>query len=810
MKLKLIAVLILLQAVSLLTGLHAQRSENAIQGVIYNHNDRPVSFALIIVREAGIVTTTDQSGKYFISLPQAGTYSLSIKSDGFNDLTTSVRVDGTITKDFYLNLAIQATKGIQTVTVRGERDIQTISRQTMTVKEIKEVPASLGDSINALTSLPGINRAGGFFGPMVIRGANPRSNAYFVDGIPLYKIMHFGGIHSVIANDLMSSIDLYSSSFPSRFNNALGAIITINTLDEVNEFGGFYDVGLISANILIKNPFYKTTYVDEKEIKENKGYMIASGRMGYLNLAIPLIYKYVLDQSLDMLPVYWDYQFKTKYNFDSRHSLTLLFLGNMDKIDISTKSLPLRESTDPLFSDVEAYQNDFSNTQSLTYKYHYSNRLYNSLLFYSVLNQCQQKFNMSLSQAEWAKGLGLKSHPYIFGIKDTLTMEWWQNHSTLNMGIASQYFLFFTGGETLGFLSGDSFDFNNPDLMQRIKLGDTYKNQTVSGFIENKFTFGGLEIVPGITAEYLSRGKNSYVDPRGLISYTFPTQTTVGLAGGWYSMFIQTNPMYFIFLPDLAGVDLSPEKSIHRAASVEQKISKYTFRTELFYNTFSNIMYQDSKKNEDDKVVPFYNNSGEMISKGFELSFKINNQEEDKLWGWASYTLNSSKYITRRSLDYSLYGDEWLSSPFDMTHVIKTVMGYTVGKNTFSTRFQFNTADPYTPIIGSEEDKEFTALDPLNRPRWVPKYGKPNSKRLAPEYRLDVRYSRKTNYKWGYLSWYVEVIGILSSPDKYMRWDWRHPHQPNQSHPDRPNINPRLRTGNDLPFIPNFGVEARF
>ena len=61
----------------------------------------------------------------------------------------------------------------------------------MTVEDMKEVPGSLGDSISALTSLPGIIRGfGGFFGPLVIRGANPSSNNYFVDDIPMDNPLH--------------------------------------------------------------------------------------------------------------------------------------------------------------------------------------------------------------------------------------------------------------------------------------------------------------------------------------------------------------------------------------------------------------------------------------------------------------------------------------------------------------------------------------------------------------------------------------------------------------------------------------------
>ena len=114
---------------------------------------------------------------------------------------------------------------LRPITVKGgsalrerEKDIQKVSRHTMTLRDLKEVPATFGDSINALTSLPGIIRSGdGLFGPLVIRGADVRFNNYYIDDIPIFNPLHYGGMHSIINNNLMSHIDLYASSFPTDF-----------------------------------------------------------------------------------------------------------------------------------------------------------------------------------------------------------------------------------------------------------------------------------------------------------------------------------------------------------------------------------------------------------------------------------------------------------------------------------------------------------------------------------------------------------------------------------------------------------------
>ena len=198
--------------------------------VIDSMTRKPVDMATVMVLETKTKTYTDEYGRYSVSFPSAGTYTLIVKSEGNQLYQEKIVLSAPEERNIVLKpLKVQGGA----ITIKGERDIQKTSRYTMTVKELKEVPASFGDSISALTSLPNVTRTDGFFGPLVIRGSDPNYNGYFIDGIPIYSPYHFGGLHSVINNNLMSEIDLYSSAFPAHFGYAQGAVININTVDDV-------------------------------------------------------------------------------------------------------------------------------------------------------------------------------------------------------------------------------------------------------------------------------------------------------------------------------------------------------------------------------------------------------------------------------------------------------------------------------------------------------------------------------------------------------------------------------------------------
>jgi hypothetical protein len=64
-------------------------------------------------------------------------------------------------------------------------------------------------------------------------------------------------------------------------------------------------------------------------------------------------------------------------------------------------------------------------------------------------------------------------------------------------------------------MSEGNFDPSDPDLVRIIELDDTIENYTFVYFVENKFVFGPLSLVPGLHSEYLKRTDKMVIDPRG-------------------------------------------------------------------------------------------------------------------------------------------------------------------------------------------------------------------------------------------------------------------------------------------------------
>ena len=225
----------------------------------------PIEFGRISVVELKQKASI-RNGKYVIQIQKPGEYTFLVMVPGLKSVTKKIKLAKDQTLDFVVESAKVRGRSLY---VREKREVQTLSRNTLNQKDLKNVPATFGDSLNAVTSLPGINRTIDLFGPLVVRGADQFANRYFIDGIPVLNPQHFGAFQSVISNDLVDKIDFYSSSFPVNYGDALGGVIDIKTIDEVEQQKNFVNFSLLSADAYTQFPLSYTIPTANSNLTEN-------------------------------------------------------------------------------------------------------------------------------------------------------------------------------------------------------------------------------------------------------------------------------------------------------------------------------------------------------------------------------------------------------------------------------------------------------------------------------------------------------------------------------------------------------------
>lgn len=810
---------------------HSKNTYTLSGTISHGDTGQSITYATVGIVEIKVKTRADEEGRFSIELP-GGQYTLIVNSPGMNSHTQRVSLQG----DTRLEVVLQAPalRGAA-ITIEGERDLQKVSRYTMGRQEIKEVPATFGDAMGAVATMAGIERQG-LFGTMSVRGLGETEQRFYVDGIPVRKPQHFGGFHSIINNEFIDEIDIYSSAFPSSYGAPIGSVFEFNTLDEVKEKDIYLDISAISSNVTILWPIYfrkphaslgETSGDNQEggqgqEAQEAGGYWIIGGRYGYITLIAPLLASSMTGDGIDLKVYYYDYQLKGKYYINKNNSLTLLFFGGADSIDFNVGIEPkkkdelIEDGADPFFMDVDADRAMFFHTQSIMHTYSPSPNLKNTLKLYSALNKTEMymKFR-SADVADWAKNLNNSSRPNIYGLKDDLSGLFFGGLYGLKGGVEFTLYDFRASGKSVTPIDpytsvepgAPQNDLGNNNNYRITDLDIAGQNTMAGGYIENRLFLRGFELAGGVRGDYLSRQEAMSLDPRGRLTYTSPYHTTLSLAGGRYSSFVQTNFYYFDIMPNIIDSEVDPEKAVHRSAGVEQRfLERYTLKGELYYNTFSDLIgFQSDAANPID-------NMGKRIARGVEVSLKREaGASRLDYYGWINYTYGFSELQSNNPADP--LAKEWISADFDRRHSLKAVAGLRYGANLWGARFQYYSAFPETPIVGDDGGIPYS-LDgqpPLDLVRYGPVYGQKNSRYRDPSYQLDLRYSRRKSFrskeggsmKGGYMKWYVEFINVTNfRPKDTQNWAYNKPFDGGS--------NPTYGSTSALALLPNFGVEIMF
>ena len=209
------------------------QTTGSISGTILDRNtQKPVIGASVEVQPSKTGTSTDSLGRFRITGLTPGSYSLSITAIGFADKTLTNLV---ITSGNENNLNIEldpAGTNLSEVVVSGKRASaratsleSPLSIQRLTTEEIKANPGGNFDISRVIQSLPGVGGGvggGGFRNDIIIRGGAPSENVFYLDGIEVPLINHFGtqgsggGPQGILNVSFIEDVKLSSSAFDAR------------------------------------------------------------------------------------------------------------------------------------------------------------------------------------------------------------------------------------------------------------------------------------------------------------------------------------------------------------------------------------------------------------------------------------------------------------------------------------------------------------------------------------------------------------------------------------------------------------------
>ncbi|MDX1956947.1 MAG: TonB-dependent receptor plug domain-containing protein [Leptospiraceae bacterium] len=751
----------------------------------------------VLIFETKKAYVTDAEGYFDAEVPEAGQYTFRILRDsGIQELKKSVSQEGEVITLFTDEVA-KPKGGID---IEGQKDKTILSRYKVRYDEIKRMPGTLGEALNGLQTLPGIF-APPFFGGgntsclggLVIRGSGCNTNTYLYDDLPIFYAFHFDSINSVIHNDLIKTIDVYTGAYPANFANATGGVIEIESTETTKKRQSSATLSLLLGQAMYQTPIFN-----------GKGYFAAGGKVGWLDKTIGSLG--LIPEGI-RLPQYNSSNVKFVYNFTPQHQISFTSLTANDNFVANFSSKPINDPTQDVLSTVAGARvaaGQAFRTLGLRYTWtpgtNFNNRL--TLINYEPIVKTNVKFG-SIEADFLAKA------PYT-GLRQDLS---WTVAKFLKVEAGTEYRVFSYSVSGFGVQQRDPNNFSpnpynttNPDFEKRDITQKTQSNYA-NAYSTLKFSFGNLRIEPGARYDFVGYSNKGAFGPRGLVSYKFEGirkgLTIFGGAGDYfrYPFFDQA------ISRESGNPNIDFEKARKYGGGVElQATDEWSFKTEVFKQEFRNLIVDDPFISEAFGLNPDkaqwvtkpvvtnrslnYSNKGSGWAHGYELFIKKSNRPGTKDWfGWISYTWSQSfRNRNQYSPDYDLSkaplsGEEArIRSLFpntreiifenDITHLLSVVYGWRINEDyQIGGRWIYRTAFPYTPVVGDDGGQFRNPTN--NQTYWNPTYSNNpynndyiNSRRQAPYARFDIRFDKFLNYEWGYMNLYVEVINIFMRENK--------------------------------------------
>ena len=802
----------------------------------------------VLIRETKKIYQTNQNGYIQAEFPSNGKYTFRlIKLTGFEDFVKRIN------QNQKSILVYTDKKKIGGINVLGKKKKTVVSRHKVRYDEIKRLPGSFGEALRGIDTLPGINPEGGFSdtGDPVIRGAEPTSNIYLYDGLPIYYAFHWDGFNSVINNDLIKSIDVYTGVYPSKFDNVTGGVIEIESTERPKKDSGVLNIGLWSSSVSYRKSF-------------EKFYIGVGLKKGYLDKTIGPIFE-VSNRNTDKikLPEFSSSQVKIAYELAPNHLLTFTNLSAVDTFLFISKFTVQSFLMDPLddsaFRGTRVSNSRGFNTAAIKYDWTPSSKMNNSL---KVINYVPYDIifaNLGYVPYNSKTSTGYNS------IQDDLN---WKIFSflTIETGFDYRILNYRLTGVTPVLVDPDNenpdpYKISDPDYAV-LQVDENRKEMFSKSYSTLNFKVGNFNFQPGVRYNYFSYSKQSSISPRANVSYLFPK------VGKGLTLFSSAGKMAGFptdALTKLSNEDGNPDLKFEKVkkygAGFEQRITTNTLvKIEAFRNDFYDLIVSDPYISDYISINPskyelhkyplvynkgrYFSNKGTGDSKGYELLIRKNSNplKANDWFGWISYTLsktvrNEHTYRRYKGEIYDRVAAEEFKKDYvwsglerliignfvdnsveelhhrDRTHIINLIYGLKIRRVwQFGARWTYLTQPPFKRIIGSEITFKNKFNDQYQfRPVYVEDPFYPNEwavKRMKPYHKLDLRIDRFYHYEWGYMNYYFSVLNVYLrknlEPDE--GFDSRFPYSPGNPTSDIAMFN---YINQYIPFL-QIGLEVRF
>ena len=739
-----------------ITTFSQQITQNIKGKVIDKQSEFPLMGAEIVTRVNGqdYWAVCDEQGAYHINNVPIGKINIKAHYSGFNTQSFT-QIDLDSGKELVVNFALlEKLEGLDEVIIKakGKRSnvtFVTASASSFNVEQTDQYAGSLNDVSRMAMNYAGVSGSDDTRNDIIVRGNNPASLLWIVEGAMVPSPNHFstsgssGGPVSMLNINTLSRSDFLSGAFPANFGNTTSAAFDLQfrtpNKDET-EFVG--QIGFAGVELGVEGPFSK---------KRDISYLL-----NYRYSTIAIFDLMGLDMGLGTaIPKYQDINAIVNIPTKKMGTFKLWTISGIGNIRFENKTEEDGNNYIDL-DDSELYKKNTNIISGLTHKYFFNKKTSSKVsISYSNIDEIVEIDTL---------GVDDKYHRFF---EDNLITS----YTTIDAKINSKV-------NVKNKISG-GVSYTNYGIDFDLKLTNRYESNIdkntalASAYInwQHRFT-DDFVMNTGVRYQHFTLNDQGAFEPRVGIKYN-TNKTSISLAYGLHSNIHpllsyftkqETAPLNF----EYANTDLEFVKSHHFVAGINQKLgNKINVKLEAYYqylfdvpvshiNTTYSII--NSGYNDPGGSQLFYDelfNEGKGENYGLDMTFEY--PLTNGFYGLLTGSLYESKYLAK--------DDIWRNTAWNGNYMTSLLTGKEIKlgiKSSLSFDINLNYAGGrrYTEI-----DKEASAL----AGEAVYLTDKSFENRLPDYFRTDLKISYKLNGKKINQEWQLDFRNAFNRKNVFSR-----------------------------------------
>jgi TonB family protein len=644
-------------------------------------------------------TTAGPDGTWSVEGVAPGAYKITITAAGYGPESYEETLDPGTEAQVDVRLAREAVvvvppppPGIEgpvdEVTVRGTRPPREVTKRTLEQRELSRIPGTNGDALRAIQNMPGIARAPGIAGLLIVRGAAPQETGTYVDGTYVPIIYHFGGLSSVIPTEMLDHIDFYPGNFSTYYGRHTGGVIDVGVKDPSVKRapGSGFAPSRHGVRSLVQADLIDARAVVQGPIGDTGWNFAVAGRRSYVDVWLKPALE-ALGSSVTTAPVYYDYQLMLQRDWDKKkHNLRLFFFGSDDRLQILVRQV---NGSNPGLTGSVGLGTAFYRFQA-----RYVGKLSDDteLRLVGAVGKDAVQFNLGdnffLLSSYPISGRAELSHRLGLGVRNNFGLDMLVQPFDVDLRLPP---IPRPGEPPAGpFGSRPPLVFTDTGSLYRPAIYD-----------EVELTpFKGTRIVPGVRLDYTKENRSWDLQPRVVarqdLTTEFPRTTLKGGIGRFANppQPQETNPVFGV--PGTRSIIAN-----HYGFGAEQEITRQIeVSSEAFYRQYDGVIVQGE------------GNTGEGRAYGLETLLRY--KPDAHFFGFIAYTLS-------RSVRRDGPGEPERLFNFDQTHIFTAIGSYRLGRGwEIGARFRLVSGNLRTPQMYGFYDANVGAYVPVQA---FPPYG---------------------------------------------------------------------------------------